>query len=133
MTGKKLYIASSWEDRRQAKSIMLLLESLNYIITEDWTIHEKARTYDNCLNDVRGIKNCDFFVLLNSGKKTPGKHVELGLAYGFDKKIMTVGKELNSVFKHLVGKHFNVSIEKHSVIVDSIIEYMEKTIKTRGQ
>lgn len=99
----KIYVSGSVDE----KDIIIKIASYyseNYkcIITRPWwTIRPNNETDRSmfAIKDEIAIKECDIFILYNSGNKTSGKFIELGIAIALNKKIFVYGKPLTSVFR----------------------------------
>jgi nucleoside 2-deoxyribosyltransferase len=127
---KKIYVAGSWVDRKHVKKVMIELEKAGFIITEDWTSQgddEDSKKY--CDADVAGVKNCNVLILVNSSRKSPGKYWECGMAHAWGKPIISVGKEVPTIFKYLVKKHFIAKISKTMTVASTLIQFLDDNEK----
>lgn len=103
----KIYIASSWDNREIVKHTMDALELRGHEITEDWTTHvypELGEEYS--LKDIKGINECNVFIMMLSSTKSFGKAFEMGYAYAEGKPIFVIGDKeqfATSVFFKLKG------------------------------
>ena len=88
----KIYIAGSWEDRIDIKGMMAVLKGYGHTITEDWTKHEDPTLgSEYCIEDIKGIDECDVFVMFLSDKKSFGKAFEMGYAHAKGKHVIVFG------------------------------------------
>lgn len=102
----KFYIASRLKHKNEVKKLINLLEDKGYTCTHDWTRGEKLKPYAENLDQsqkladeqVKSIKNCDLFVLLNPDEGGTGMYVELGVAIAENKQIFVVGEFTKPVF-----------------------------------
>ena len=93
----KIYVAGSIYDIDEIKQFMQILKSKGYIITEDWTSH-KLLTHgkQNAENNLKGIDNCDVFIMYLSNTKSSGKMFEFGYAEALKKPILIFGNQLHT-------------------------------------
>ncbi|RDI39121.1 nucleoside 2-deoxyribosyltransferase [Falsibacillus pallidus] len=109
---KKFYVASSFRNIEQVRSISGQLKNKGYVQTYDWTDNSRASTIKD-LRDIGekeriAVKDADFIiVLLPAGK---GSHIELGIALGQGKPIFlhspddkVMNFETTSTFYHVSG------------------------------
>lgn len=100
----KAYVATKFEEASLAKSTMRALEALGHTVTHDWTNENADGLSGDALTaylrgcaerDVKGVVDCDVFVLLNhpNGK---GMFTELGIAIALKKRIIVVQRGLSS-------------------------------------
>jgi nucleoside 2-deoxyribosyltransferase len=122
---KKLYIAGSWKDRRDVKALMIEMTHLGYKVMVDWTSHKGGATARYCEKDIKGVQECDVFVMLNSGKTSAGKYVEMGIAIDRCIPIIIVGKKLTTVFKHRVTRYIKASINSTFSMAAKLVDYLE--------
>ena len=123
----KIYVAGSWEDRKDVKAIMWRLECDGHVITEDWTKHEDpALGHEYCIKDMQGIDECDVFVMYLSKKKSFGKAFEMGFASAKDKHIIVFGDPTlaTSVFFKMSGTTSFNNCEVLRMIFIDTIEYL---------
>lgn len=85
----KIYVATKLENKREAEETIKLIRNKNYEIIVDWTKDEiVSKPYNNkkdivkmrTVRDVKGIQNCDIFILLTDEGTNKGMYVELGVA-----------------------------------------------------
>ena len=123
----KIYIAGSWEDRKDVKAIMWRLECDGHVITEDWTRHEDpALGSEYCIKDMQGINECDVLVMYLSEKKSFGKAFEMGYARAKDKHIIVFGDPTlaTSVFFKMSGTQYLYGNEILKMMFIDTIEYL---------
>ena len=108
----KIYIATRFTNKEEADRIARILEEKGHEVTVKWwekhkPIHEDG--YDKhvklamqyAIEDLKGVKKCDVFILLTTPGIGSGMHVELGAAiilyelYG-KPAIFVVGKYVNN-------------------------------------
>lgn len=125
----KIYLASRFPRHLEMEGYAHLLKGWGYTITSGWhSLNAETKMRDGdpevefnqkiALDDQIGILNGDLFVSFSEdpanlppGSARGGRHVEFGLALGFDKLIMLVGPREN-VFHYLPGiLHFPTIME----------------------
>jgi nucleoside 2-deoxyribosyltransferase len=83
------YIASSYENRDLVRVASFLLNQNEFTNTYDWTLNEKAVTFEELRTigeeEKQGIKEADFFVMILPAGR--GSHIELGMALALNKRI----------------------------------------------
>lgn len=90
----KFYVSTSVKNYKEAQAIINTLSVEGYSCTYDWTqkILSKESSEDDfyCISklELKGIKNCDIFILLLPGGK--GSHVEFGYALALKKFIILI-------------------------------------------
>jgi nucleoside 2-deoxyribosyltransferase len=93
----KLYIAGSINDVDEIKQFMQLLESKGYIITENWTQHKLiTHGQQDAKNNLKGIDDCDVFIMYLTNTKSSGKMFEFGYAEALMKPILIFGNQLHA-------------------------------------
>jgi hypothetical protein len=126
----KIYVASGFENKGNARKLMNKLESRGHIITRDWTVHEfpegaSPSTLDALRKvygeeDIKGVFNCDMLVLLQPG--ADGSHTELGMAIGKSKRIVIIGeKERKNVF------YYTSNIDYKFEDVESFLTFIDNS------
>lgn len=96
----KFYIASRLKHKSEVKKLIKKLEAEGHSCVHDWTDGKRLKPYEENLHQsqkvadkqVRAIKDCDLFVLLNPDKGGTGMYVELGVALAEGKHTFVVGK-----------------------------------------
>jgi len=95
----KIYIAAPWKDKELMPGIAERVEGAGHMITHKWWELESAPEGDwsntsvlrqQAMNDVRGVKNADLVLVLNTAK-SEGKSLEQGVAIADNKPIIIVG------------------------------------------
>lgn len=103
----KLYVATKWEHRRRASTLMRQFEALGHTITYDWT-QAQAEDVEQARLDLRGVLDADVFVGLfdTPGIRYRGSLVELGAACAIGIPCYIIGNELATcIFRHLPNVH----------------------------
>lgn len=102
----KIYVASPWEQRDGARSLMRSLENAGHEITLDWTSHEmfewrgdaekRAIAAGWAEADIFAVSRCDVLVLYLDGaeKIGTGSSCELGAALVLNKPVFMYGKQM---------------------------------------
>lgn len=89
----KIYVASSFQNRHNAKDLMTLLEASGHEIMTDWTEIDSAATFEEAeevgLIEDQGLTSCEAFVLLLPGGL--GAHFEFGKVHGLGKPCYVIG------------------------------------------
>lgn len=89
----KIYLASSFLNKYNAREAMNFLEDHNHRITYDWTAHEETTStavlQRESVEDLQGVKDADAFILLLPGRR--GSASELGAALALGKPCIIVG------------------------------------------
>lgn len=110
----KVYVATSYKNRRKAREAIKMLTAAGHKVTEDWTRKDKCaqlvvgkrmsharfrRVAYRAIKDLNGVMKCDALVMLT---KTSGRgmYVELGAALAAEKLVILVTKprHLNCIF-----------------------------------
>jgi hypothetical protein len=96
----RIYVASGWTNRVNARKLMDELEARGHVITVDWPSHVwpedasesviKALTSEYARRDEQGVLTADMLVLLFPTRL--GSNTEFGIALGTGKKIAMVGE-----------------------------------------
>jgi nucleoside 2-deoxyribosyltransferase len=96
-----VFVAASWCDREIARQIAEELRKNGIEVTTTWWTHEsETRSQDWCNDDIKNMKKADMLIIYNSGAKTGGKHVELGMAIMKNIPIIVYGIPLTTVYRH---------------------------------
>jgi ATP adenylyltransferase/5',5'''-P-1,P-4-tetraphosphate phosphorylase II len=114
-----IFVAASWSDRWVAKQIAQSLQKHGIEITSKWWTHEDStKSEDWCNDDITNMENADILVIYNSGKKTGGKHVELGMAIMRDIPILVFGQPLTTVYRHRTKfiETFSITETKNAIL-----------------
>jgi len=111
--GSKIYISLKFEEiEERYQHIKEKLEEAGYEVVSNWDKHQKCSLEDNTFDpiakqqateDLKGIEECDIFLIEYFGRKGTGMFLELGYALGLNKRIIAVGPEVltSSMFMHL--------------------------------
>lgn len=106
----KFYIASSFKNIEQVRSLASQLKLNGWTHTYDWTQHGRANSLEKLADigskEISAVKDADMLVvLLPAGK---GSHIELGIALGLGKRIYLYSPnddiydyDLTSTFYHV--------------------------------
>lgn len=101
----KLYVASSFLNKENARTAMDMLENAGHTITSDWTKNVLEPTVRDLakesVKDLQGVKDADVFILLWPGRL--GSAGELGAALALGKTAILVGgidRNTNVYFNH---------------------------------
>lgn len=92
---ERIYIAASFEQREEVRSLYKKLIEAGHKITADWTQHKELAQIeseeerrqlkvDYAIEDVDGVKTATVYALLIGDRKSTGAHIELGIALGAD-------------------------------------------------
>lgn len=127
----KLYIAAPWVDRAALPEFARRAESDGHEITERWWEHRDVPNYPNATThdedeelraqavaDWRGVRECDVFILVNSGK-SEGKAVETGIALVLHKPIILVGFRSNLFHWLVKPQHIVATFNDALVLLQS--------------
>jgi nucleoside 2-deoxyribosyltransferase len=129
----KVYVATAFKNRDEAKRVMELLKGHGCIITHDWTNESvEGRTGDDLMEylrrcawaDVNGVKDCDVLFLINhpDGK---GCFTELGIALGLQKHVVVVEEDsAHNIFIHL-DKYPIWSFKKAEDGILKVVEFLQ--------
>lgn len=95
-----IYIAAPWTEKDAARVASDLFEAAGHTITKKWWEHPEvdlsapggeAEMEDQAMADIKGVDECEAFVLLNLGP-SEGKSVETGLAIAIGPLMYLVGE-----------------------------------------
>lgn len=93
----KLYVAGSINDVDEIRKFIELLKSYEYTITEDWTRHKlKTHGQQDAKDNLKGIDDCDVFIMYLTNTKSSGKMFEFGYAEALKKPILIFGNQLHA-------------------------------------
>ena len=93
----KLYIAGSIHDVDEIKELIEVLKAYKYTITEDWTQHKLiTHGQQDAKNNLKGIDDCDVFIMYLTNTKSSGKMFEFGYAEARKKPILIYGNQLHA-------------------------------------
>ena len=107
----KVYVAASYPRKQEAKTLALIIASHGHTITSDWfnldegynddgarkCESERAMNYRlqrAAVKDVKQVVECDVIICFTDGESQSthgGRHSELGIAIGLDKKCFIIG------------------------------------------
>jgi nucleoside 2-deoxyribosyltransferase len=99
----KIYVAGSVKNNiNRIRDIVAVLSHMDYKISHDWTKTNQEKfnddstyRYNEMVNQLHGIRYCDFFVLvLPAGR---GSYIELGYALSLNKKIFVLAENQDQV------------------------------------
>jgi nucleoside 2-deoxyribosyltransferase len=127
MTKGRIYIACRWTRKDAARAAAALLTAAGYQVTASWIdshgdTDNGGEIRQQAEQDVKEIKEADFFMFLNHEEPSEGKSFELGLAFGWGKPILFVGPlSRYNVFYFLPGVcHWQATTVEQSIkILDS--------------
>ncbi|WP_404406978.1 nucleoside 2-deoxyribosyltransferase [Jeotgalibacillus malaysiensis] len=125
----KFYIASSFTNKEKVQYVSQHLIKHGYTLTYDWTVNERASTFEEQQSigqkEKEEVIEADLLIALLPGGK--GTHIEMGIALGQGKQVFLYSPdkevdnpETTSTFYHLPGvrKCFGTLDE----LIDMIIE-----------
>lgn len=104
MATERIYVAASFEQRNDARSLHEVLRKAGHTITADWTAHKEINSLKTenerenlkrqyAIEDTDGVKTATIYVLLLGDRKSFGAHIELGIALGANlKRICIIGR-----------------------------------------
>lgn len=85
----KVYIAASFDQRNteEMKTAVNRLTKAGYLVTANWlnivdVPMEKSSDVQYAIQDIRDIDGADYILVFLGPDPTPGKHFELGYAFG---------------------------------------------------
>lgn len=126
----KFYIASRTKKKDRVAKLYKLLKENGHQIASDWTLHKNTKPYIKhqdlsrryALEDVKGVKDCDVFIIVSTGNGGRGMYVELGAAIlsylKYQKpKIYVVGK-----YNHNTIFYFHPSVNRRNNIQEVLVE-----------
>lgn len=123
----RIYVASGYPNRINARKLMDELEGRGHVITLDWTSHEWVECSENALQAIRiahstrdedGVLTADMLVLLHPAGN--GSHTEFGMALGSNKVIAIIGKPKGEcIFYH------SKRIDYRFDTVEEFLEFMD--------
>ncbi|HAD83212.1 MAG: hypothetical protein A2509_09500 [Candidatus Edwardsbacteria bacterium RIFOXYD12_FULL_50_11] len=140
----KFYVAAYVREKRRVKDICRSLELLGHKITVDWTKDEAPKLKDRSIfskdvrrvavRDMKGVLDCDIFIILSDPVHGRAKYVELGAAIAsFEKNrrplIYALGKTSDQTvfYYHPVVKR----VKTLDDIICNIRQSKEKTRSTK--
>lgn len=103
----KVYLASSFLNKYNARQAMTLLELKGHTITYDWTVNQTIEDprsplwAEHAEKDMQGVKDCEVFILLWPGRYSSNS--EFGMALALGKPTILVGgvdKDINLFYHH---------------------------------
>ncbi len=101
----KIYLASSFLNKENARTAMDMLENAGHTITSDWTqnvpVPIEVDLVRESVQDLQGVKDADVFVMLWPGRM--GSNAELGAALALGKPVILIGginKSSSVYFNH---------------------------------
>ena len=117
----KVYVAGSIHDVDEVKQFISLLKSYGYIITEDWTQHKLiTHCQQDAINDLKGIDNCDVFIMYLTNTKSSGKMFEFGYAEALKKPILIFGNQL-----HATSIYYMLGVALFSETISELLKDLE--------
>lgn len=128
----KVYVASKFENKKNTKELMDKLKKFGFSITFDWTIHnEKSKEFfndfeynQNCAyEDLKGVHESDFLVVLFNGEKGPGMMLEIGYALAKHKNIYMVN-QTDDVNTKNISIFMTLPNFYHFDNIDSLLKYL---------
>lgn len=111
----KIYIAASFDDRERIALVAERLSRQGHQITSTWIFQEVANANDNpekapifAWRDMTEVEAADVLIIDTTLPSTGGgRHVELGLAIAWKKKIYLVGHRENIFYHHPLVRHMS--------------------------
>jgi nucleoside 2-deoxyribosyltransferase len=123
----KIYLASSFLNKYNARQAMSMIENAGHTITHDWTTHPTTDSTrglkKESVEDLKGVENCDIFILLWPGRM--GSNAELGAALAYGKPCILVGgiNPLDSVyFNHPRCRRVGTITDAINILEEVILE-----------
>lgn len=111
----KIYVATKWENRENARKFMDYLENYGHEITYDWTIGQQVNE-DQAIADMAGVVTADVLVFLADKELAyTGALIEVGAALGCGKRVYVLGDASVTktlFFKHPLVRHGKVEFER---------------------
>jgi hypothetical protein len=120
----KIYLAASFEDHKKVFDIARMLKLKGHIITCDWWNHLENDMERYAKEDYDGVKQADMIVVINNGRKSTGKLVEIGLGLAWNIPIHVFEENITGVYSTMVNYHGKVKYT--SRIVNKILELITK-------
>jgi hypothetical protein len=105
----KLYVATAFENKEYANSVMKVLTNDGHQITHNWTGEsadgltgeERILFLEKCaVLDAKGVMDSEGVVLLTVEKGGRGMYTEMGIAMATQKPVFVVGPHYNNIFFH---------------------------------
>lgn len=105
-----IYIATQYENKKQAQMMMRRVRGAGHTITYDWTRepqqvgsapngNQDTRYWQRCAqNDTQGVLTADLLVVLSVAEGGRGMYTELGLGIAKDIPTIVVGPHFNNLF-----------------------------------
>jgi hypothetical protein len=90
---QRIYIAASFEQKDQVRTLLEELKAAGHTITADWTVHKEIAGLNSngerqalrrqyAIEDTEGVASATVYALLIGDRKSTGAHIELGIALG---------------------------------------------------
>ena len=117
----KLYIAGSINDVDEIRKFIKLMKAYKYTITEDWTRHKlKTHGQQDAKDNLKGIDDCDVFIMYLTNTKSSGKMFEFGYAEALKKPILIFGNQL-----HATSIYYMLGVAMFSETIFELINDLE--------
>jgi len=90
----RVYVIASNEDKAEARRAMKILRKNNHVV-HDWTdMNGKRMSMLKVENDFNELMNSDIAIVINAGRVTPSKYIEIGACKAEQKDIIFIGEPL---------------------------------------
>jgi len=77
----KVYVACPFAEKERAKELQNKLIEKGYKISCDWTVRKESEPLQEiAIDDMRGVLDCDIFIILSTRMTGAGMYTELGIA-----------------------------------------------------
>ncbi|WP_064090932.1 TIR domain-containing protein [Rossellomorea aquimaris] len=126
----KFYVASSFKNIELVRYVSEQLKNRGHIHTYDWTMNERATTFD-ALKEIgqkekEAVIEADVIIVLFPAGK--GSHIELGIAIGHGKRIYLYSpeEEVNNIETTSTFYHLP-EVEKCCGTIDELIKLVSST------
>lgn len=99
----KVYIAGSWYDRENLRSVAGTLRFYGHVVTSRWLdVDENCGKYESARMDKEDVERADVvIVFMDVPSSKGGYHVETGMAIGMKKRVIMVASPSTLAMSHV--------------------------------
>lgn len=93
----RVYVATKFENVAEVHELMQEIEPLGFNLAYDWT-KSGPPTFMEAVKDMEAVKHCDLLIgLFTKELQYKGAIAEVGMAIAWEKPILIVGNQLDSM------------------------------------
>lgn len=119
----KLYVATAWDCKDQAKSVMEEARARGHVITYNWTVtSDEADWVSESVLELEAVSRADALVIIPKNHGT-GHYAELGMALALSKPVVSLGTSYRSDLPCIFLAH---PLVRHAPTLAEALAYLEE-------